>query len=109
MKTHNYLLFQPSDGLKRLRAQRRATRDAQLRKSLTLSIRKNHTQKIRAWKTERLNAQLGHAKNWQTLRKMQFATTGSRQQQTPQPNAFAHMLGEIFAGNPQQGRAAHRI
>jgi len=31
---------------------------------------------------------------------MQFATKGFRQQQTPQPNAFADMLGQIFAGNP---------
>ena len=79
-RENTYLRFQPSDGLKRLRAQRRATRDTQLRKSLTFSIRKNHRQEIRAWKSERLNGQLGHAKNWQTLRKMQFATTGSRQQ-----------------------------
>ena len=45
---------------------------------------------------------MGHAKNWQTLRNMQFATTGTRQQQMPQPNAFAHVLGEIFAGNPHR-------
>ena len=101
-RENTYLRFQPSDGLKRLRAERRATRDTQLRKSLTFSIRKNHRQEIRAWKTERLNAQLGRAKNWQTLRKMQFATTGTRQQQMPQPNAFAHMLGETFAGNPHR-------
>ena len=101
-RENTYLRFQPSDGLKRLRAQRRATMDTQLRKSLTFSSRKNHRQEIRAWKTERLNAQLGHAKNWQTLRKMQFATTGSRQQQTPQPNAFAHMLGEFFCRKSSQ-------
>ena len=33
---------------------------------------------------------------------MQFATRGSRQQQTPQPNPFAHMLVENFAGNPRR-------
>ena len=77
-RENTYLRFQPSDGLKRLRAERRATRDTQLRKSLTFSIRKNHRQEIRAWKTERLNAQLGRARNWQTLRNMQFATTGTR-------------------------------
>ena len=89
---NTYLRFRPSEGLKNLRAQRRETRDAQLRKSLTFTIRKNHG----VWKIERLNAQLGHARNWRTYRSMQFATTGFRQQQTPQPNAFADMLGQIF-------------
>ena len=73
---NTYLRFQPSDGLKSLRAQRRAISHAQLRKSFTFTIRKNHTQEIRAWKTKRFNAQLGHAKNWQTFRNMQFATKG---------------------------------
>ena len=99
---NTYLRLRPSEGLKNLRAQRRETRDAQLRKSLTFTIRKNHRQEVRVWKIERLNAQLGHAKNWRTLRNMQFATKGFRQQQTPQPNAFADMLGQIFAGNPDR-------
>ena len=85
-----------------MRAQRRETKDAQLRKSLTFTIRKNHRQKVRIWKIERLNAQLGHARNWRTLRNMQFATKGFRQQQTPQPNAFADMLGQICAGKPDR-------
>ena len=97
-----YLRFRPSEGLKNLRAQRRETRDAQLRKSLTFTIRKNHRQEVRVWKIERLNAQLGHARNWRTLRSMQFATKGFGQQQAPQPNAFADMLGQIFAGNPDR-------
>ena len=33
---------------------------------------------------------------------IEFATIGSRQEQTPQPNAFAHMLGEFFAENPHR-------
>ena len=99
---NTYLRFRPSEGLKNLRAQRRETRDAQLRKSLTFTIRKNHRQEVRVWKIERLNAQLGHARNWRTLRSMQFATKGLRQQQTPQPNAFADMLGQLFAGNPDR-------
>ena len=41
---NTYLRFRPSEGLKNLRAQRRETRDARLRKSLTLTIRKNHRQ-----------------------------------------------------------------
>ena len=57
------LRFQPSEGLKNLRA-------------LTVTISQNHRQEIRVWKIERLNAQLGHAKNWRTLRSMQFATNG---------------------------------
>ena len=49
-----------------------------------------------------VNAQLGHAKNSQTLRNTQFATRGSKQQQTPQANAFADMLSESFVGNPNR-------
>ena len=59
---NTYLRFRPSEGLKNLRAQRRETRDAQLRKSLTFTIRKNHRQEVRVWKIERLNAQLGTCK-----------------------------------------------
>ena len=97
-----HLRFRPWGVFQNLRAQRRETKDAQLRKSLTFTIRKNHRQKVRIWKIERLNAQLGHARNWRTLRSMQFATKGFRQQQTPQPNAFADMLGQICAGKPDR-------
>ena len=99
---NTYLRFRPSEGLNNLKARRRETRDAQLRKSLTFTIRKNHRQEVRVWKIERLNAQLGHAKNWRTLRSMPFATKGFRQQQTPQPNTFADMSGQIFVGNPDR-------
>ena len=97
-----HLRFRPWEVFQNLRAQRRETKDAQLRKSLTFTIRKNHRQEARIWKIERLNAQLGHARNWRTLRSMQFATKGFRQQQTPQPNAFADMLGQICAGKPDR-------
>ena len=53
---NTYLRFRPSEVLKNLRAQRRETRDAQLRKSLTFTIRKNHRQEVRVWKIERVNA-----------------------------------------------------
>ena len=66
------------------------------------TIRKNQKQEVRVWKIERVNAQLGHARNWRTLRSMQFATKGFRQQPTPQPNPFADMFGQIFAGNPDR-------
>ena len=108
---NTYLRFRPSEGLKNLRVQRRETRDARLRKSLTFTIRKNHRHEVRVWKIERLNAQLGHAKNWRTLRSMQFATKRLRQQQTPQPNAFADMLHcwVKFLQEIQTGRAAQPI
>ena len=47
---NTYLRFRPSEGFKNLRAQRRETRDAQLRRSLTFTFRKNHRQEVRVWK-----------------------------------------------------------
>ena len=41
-RENTYLRLQPSDGLKRLRAQRRATMDTQLRKSLTIGKKFGH-------------------------------------------------------------------
>ena len=74
----------------------------------TFTIRKNHKQEVRVWKIERVNAQLGHARNWRTLRSMQFATKGFRQQPTRSQmhlqTCWAKFLQEI-----QTDRAAQPI
>ena len=42
------------------------------------------------------------ANKWILCFKNVSITLGFRQQQTPQPNAFADMLGQLFAGNPDR-------
>ena len=71
---HQTICFHPSMQLKHLRASRKQTKDARLRKMWSLQIRNLHRREVRPWKTSQLQTFLGTTSKWKDLRKF-FASS----------------------------------
>ena len=82
-----------------LRLDRRCARTVEDRKRLTFLIQLRHKQELRAWKTWKVDTILPCKTSWKHPPGIQAAShrTVSRQ---PEPNEFADMLEELFAGDP---------
>ena len=91
--------FKESRELHTLRLDRRCARTAEDRKRLTFLIQLRHKQELRAWKTWKVNTILPCKTSWKHLPGIQAASHGTVSQQ-PEPNEFADMLEELFAGDP---------
>ena len=68
------------------------------RKRLTVLIQLRHKQELRAWKTWKANTILPCKTSWKHLPGIQAASHGTVSQQ-PEPNEFADMFEELFAGD----------
>ena len=91
--------FKESRELHTLRLDRRCARTVEDRKRLTFLIQLRHKQELRAWKTWKVNAILPCKTSWKHLPGIQAASHRTVSQQ-PEPNEFADMLEELFAGDP---------
>ena len=95
-KRHN---FKESRELHTFCLDRRCARTVENRKRLTFLIQVRHGQELRAWKTWTLNTILPCKTSWKKSRGIQ-ATSHRPGSQQPEPDDFANMLGEFFAGDP---------
>ena len=91
--------FAPSAQLKQLRANRRTTQDAGIRRILTFQIHRLHRMEVRKWKSRNLAQHLHNPSQWNSLRGMPLRTR-SRTMSQPPVHDFANMLETLFAGNP---------
>ena len=91
--------FKESRELHTLRLDRRCARTVEDRKRLTFLIQCRHKQELRAWKTWKLNTILPCKASWKTLPGIQTTSHRTVSQQ-PEPDEFADMLEELFAGDP---------
>ena len=69
------------------------------RKRLTFMIQTKHKQELQTWKTSKINEVLSRKSSWKLLPHMQKATH-QRVAGHPLANEFAHMLEQLFAGDP---------
>ena len=92
--------FIPSAHLQELRANRRTTQDAGIRRVLTFQIHRLHRVEVRKWKSRNLAQHLHNPSKWNSLRGMPFRTGSRTVSQPPPVDEFANMLEVLFAGNP---------
>ena len=91
--------FKESREPHKLRVDRKCARTVEDRKQLTFLIQLRHKQELRAWKTWKVNTILACKTSWKHLPGIQAASHRTVSQQ-PEPNEFADMLEELFAGDP---------